>query len=241
MARPARTKPDDREDHGPTDLVASAMMVWTIGHSTHTLDAFVALLDAHEIAQVADIRRVPRSRRSPRFDGNALARSLPERALDYVHLPRLGGWRHAGADAPNGGWQNRSFRAYADYAMTEDFADGLAHLRAIAAAGRCVVMCSEALWWRCHRRLVADRLVVAGDTVCPIGSSGRLSAHRLTPFAIVEPDRQISYPAARLPQSERSSAARPSRSSQQAEQPSRCARIPGTIVSASRPASSSST
>ena len=83
----------DREDHGPTDLVASAMMVWTIGHSTHTLDAFVALLDAHEIAQVADIRRVPRSRRSPHFDGNALARSLPERGLDYVHLPRLGGWR----------------------------------------------------------------------------------------------------------------------------------------------------
>ncbi len=173
------------------------MIVWTVGHSTHTLDAFVALLDAHEIAQVADVRRVPRSRRSPHFDGDALARTLPERGFAYVHVPRLGGWRRAGAGSPNGGWRNESFRAYADYAMTEEFADGLAQLRAIAADGRTVIMCSEALWWRCHRRLVADRLAVAGDAVCHIGSNGRLSAHRLTSFAVVEADRQITYPTAR--------------------------------------------
>jgi uncharacterized protein (DUF488 family) len=171
------------------------MTVWTVGHSTQPLDTFVALLVAHDIAQVADIRTVPRSRRHPQFDTDALAQSLPERGVVYVHLPRLGGWRQAKADSPNGGWRNLSFRGYADYAMSEEFADGLAQLRGIAAARRTAMMCSEALWWRCHRRLVADRLLVAGDTVCHIGSGGRVSEHKLTPFAIVEPDGLITYPA----------------------------------------------
>jgi uncharacterized protein (DUF488 family) len=172
------------------------MMVWTVGHSTHPFERFVALLVTHEIAQVTDVRSVPRSRRHPHFDTDALARSLPERGLAYVHLPRLGGWRHARADSPNGGWRNLSFRGYADYAMCEEFAAGLAQLREIAAAGRTAVMCSEALWWRCHRRLIADRLLVAGDTVHHIGSGGQLAAHRLTSFATVEPDGQLTYPTA---------------------------------------------
>ena len=176
-------------------MSAASGQVWTIGHSTHLLDAFVALLVAHDIAQLADIRTVPKSRRHPHFHTDALARSLPERGVAYAHLPRLGGWRHAAADSPNGAWRNASFRGYADYAMGEEFAHGLAELRQLAAVRRTAAMCSEALWWRCHRRLVADRLVAAGDSVCHIGSDGRASAHQLTPFASFKPDGQITYPA----------------------------------------------
>jgi uncharacterized protein (DUF488 family) len=170
------------------------MKIWTVGHSTHSFDAFVALLTAHGIALLADIRSVPKSRRHPHFDTDALARSLPDRDLTYLHLPRLGGWRHAGASSPNGGWRNESFRGYADYAMGDEFAKGLAQLRELAAAQPVAMMCSEALWWRCHRRLVADRLVVAGDTVCHISSDGHASAHQLASFAVVGADGQITYP-----------------------------------------------
>jgi uncharacterized protein (DUF488 family) len=180
------------------------MLVWTVGHSSHPFDAFMALLVAHGIAQVADIRTVPKSRRHPHFHTDELARSLPEREVAYAHLPRLGGWRRAEADSPNGAWRNPSFRGYADYATGEEFARGLAELRQLAAARRTAAMCSEALWWRCHRRFVADRLVAAGDSVCHIGSDGRASAHELTPFATVQPDGQITYSAgARTPRGPR--------------------------------------
>jgi uncharacterized protein (DUF488 family) len=172
------------------------MKIWTVGHSTHSLEAFVELLSEHGIALVADVRTVPKSRRHPHFDTDALVQSLPGRGMGYVHLPRLGGWRRAAADSPNGGWRNESFRGYADYAMGDEFAEGLAQLRELAMAEPIAMMCSEALWWRCHRRLVADRLVVAGDTVCHIGSDGRASAHQLTSFAVVGVDGQITYPVA---------------------------------------------
>jgi uncharacterized protein (DUF488 family) len=171
------------------------MQIWTIGHSTHSFDAFVGLLDGHGIALLADIRTVPKSRRYPHFHTYALARSLPDRGTGYLHLPRLGGWRRAAADSPNGAWRNASFRGYADYAMTDEFAKGLAQLRGLAAAQSVAMMCSEALWWRCHRRLVADRLVATGDTVCHIGSDGRASAHELASFATVGVDGQVTYPA----------------------------------------------
>jgi uncharacterized protein (DUF488 family) len=171
------------------------MKVWTIGHSTHAPDQFVDLLLARDIAQVADIRTVPKSRRHPHFNADALARSLAERGLAYQHLARLGGWRQADPDSRNGAWRNLSFRGYADYALGEEFAEGLAQLRALAATRRTAMMCSEALWWRCHRRLVADRLLVAGDTVCHIGSGGGVSAHRLPPFAAVQPNGRLTYPA----------------------------------------------
>ena len=172
------------------------MKIWTVGHSTHSFDAFLALLAAHEIALLADIRTVPRSRRHPHFDADALARRLPDHGMAYVHLPRLGGWRRAAADSPNGGWRNESFRGYADYAMSDEFAKGLAELRELAAARPTAMMCSEALWWRCHRRRVADRLVVGGATVCHISSDGHASAHPLTPFATVGGDGQLRYPVA---------------------------------------------
>ena len=172
------------------------MRIWSVGHSTHSFDAFIALLTAHGITLLADIRRVPRSRRHPHFDTDALARSLPDRGVAYVQLPRLGGWRHATADSPNGAWRNDSFRGYADYAMSAEFAEGLAELRGLAAAEPTAMSCSEALWWRCHRRLIADQLVVAGDTVCHIGSDGRASAHQLASFASVGADGRVTYPVA---------------------------------------------
>ena len=174
----------------------SSVVLWTVGHSTHSGDAFAALLRAHEIEQLADVRTVPRSRRHPHFDTDALARDLGARRVAYEHLPRLGGWRAAAPGSPNGAWRNVSFRGYADYAMGSEFAAGLAQLRELAAKRRTAMMCSEALWWRCHRRLIADRLVVAGDSVCHIGSNGRTSLHRLTPFAAVGADRQVTYPEA---------------------------------------------
>ena len=141
------------------------------------------------------MRTVPKSRRHPHFHSDVLARDLAARGVAYEHLPRLGGWRPPRPDSPNGAWRNASFRGYADYAMSEAFADGLAQLREVAATRRTAMMCSEALWWRCHRRLIADRFVVAGDRVCHIGSNARSAAHRLTPFAAVGSDGQITYPA----------------------------------------------
>jgi uncharacterized protein (DUF488 family) len=170
------------------------MKVWTVGHSTHALEAFVGLLSAHEIEQLIDIRTVPKSRRSPHFNADALATSLPERGVAYRHLAELGGWRRSREDSPNGAWRNQSFRGYADYAMGAEFGKGLSELRDLAARGRTAIMCSEALWWRCHRRLVADYLVAGGDTVCHIGSDARVSAHELTPFAVIEADGRLRYP-----------------------------------------------
>jgi uncharacterized protein (DUF488 family) len=171
------------------------MTVWTIGHSTHSFEAFMRLLAMHDISLLADIRTVPKSRRHPHFNAEALAQSLPGRGVTYVELPRLGGWRRAAPDSPNGAWRNLSFRGYADYAMSDDFDEGLAQLRELAAAQPTAMMCAEAVWWRCHRRLVADRLVVARDTVCHIGANGRTSAHQLTEFAAVNRDGQVTYPA----------------------------------------------
>jgi uncharacterized protein (DUF488 family) len=168
--------------------------LWSVGHSTHSLEALVALLAASEIEVLADVRTVPRSRRLPHVNREALEHSLPGAGLRYVHLPRLGGWRRAVESSPNGAWRNASFRGYADYALTEAFADGLDELCTLARGSRTAMMCSEALWWRCHRRLIADRLVVAGWTVLHIGSVGRTSPHELPPFAVVRPDRRVTYP-----------------------------------------------
>jgi uncharacterized protein (DUF488 family) len=166
-----------------------------VGHSTHTFDAFVALLTRHGVALVADIRLVPQSRRHPQFRADALSQNLPTEGIAYSHIPGLGGWRRAAKDSANGAWRNASFRGYADYAMTGEFAEALMRLRELAAAQATAMMCSEALWWRCHRRLVADRLVVGGDTVCHISADGRTATHELTPFAIVGSDGRITYPA----------------------------------------------
>ena len=170
---------------------------FTIGHSTHELDALAALLARHGVTAVADVRRHPGSRRHPQFASHTLAASLPARGLLYAHLPQLGGRRTPAADSPNDGWENASFRAYADHLASEEFASGLAELEALARERPTAVMCAEGLWWRCHRRLVADVLTVRGWTVCHIAPGGALSEHALPDFAVVE-GTQITYPAPQL-------------------------------------------
>ena len=167
--------------------------VFTIGHSTHTLDEFVALLRGHAIACVADVRAYPGSRRLPHFNRESLRVELPENGIAYEHLPALGGRRRPRPDSPNTGWENASFRAYADHLGSDEFAEGLAALRQIAEARATAIMCAEALWWRCHRRLVSDALLVRGHCVLHVAASGALSEHELTAFAEADGDRLL-YP-----------------------------------------------
>ena len=172
------------------------MRAFTVGHSTHPLEAFAELLARHAVERVADVRRTPRSGRHPQFNREALAAELPARGVDYRHLPALGGRRPARPESPNGGWEHPAFRGYADYALTGEFAAGLAELCALASERRTAVMCAEALWWRCHRRLIADRLSALGWTVCHIGADGGSTEHALPPFAVVRADATIVYPPA---------------------------------------------
>jgi uncharacterized protein (DUF488 family) len=175
--------------------VTAAPELWSVGHSTQSFDAFLGLLRAHAIELVADIRTVPKSRRHPHFRTEQLAATLPAEGIAYRHLARLGGWRRAAPDSVNGAWRNASFRGYADYALTEEFAEGLQELAELATGQRTAMMCSEALWWRCHRRLVADRVVAEGGRVWHIGSGGDAAAHALADFARVDAQGRVVYPA----------------------------------------------
>ena len=170
--------------------------MFTVGHSTHSLDGLAALLARHGVERVVDVRRTPRSRRHPQFERDSLAAELPRRGVDYRHLPALGGRRRARPDSPNGGWEHEAFRGYADHALTEEFAAGLADLCALARERPTAVMCAEALWWRCHRRLIADRLTALGWAVCHIAADGGVSEHELPAFAVVQADRTVLYPPA---------------------------------------------
>jgi uncharacterized protein (DUF488 family) len=174
-----------------------ARRVFTIGHSTHALEAFVALLERHGVKRVADVRRFPGSRRNPQFAREALAGGLAAGGIGYAHVEALGGRRSVAPGSPNEGWENAAFRGYADHMASAAFAAGLAELEALAAAEPTAVMCAEALWWQCHRRLVSDALVARGWAVDHIGPSGELAAHALTPFAAVDGDR-VTYPAVQL-------------------------------------------
>jgi uncharacterized protein (DUF488 family) len=170
------------------------MLAFTVGHSTHSLDGLLALLARHGVETVVDVRRTPRSRRHPQFNLDSLATELPQRGVDYRHLPALGGRRRPRSDSPNGGWKQDAFRGYADYALTGEFVAGLEQLCALARERATAVMCAEALWWRCHRRLIADRLTALGWTVCHIAADGGLTEHKLPPFALVQSDKSIRYP-----------------------------------------------
>ena len=171
----------------------TSVLLYTVGHSTRTLDELVELLRAHGIDVLVDIRTIPRSRRHPHFSADALRETLPERHIRYVHLPRLGGLRKTRADSPNTGWRNASFRGYADYMASDEFEQGLEELRAATATGTVAIMCAEAVPWRCHRNLVADALTARGASVRHITSASRATEHSLTPFARIEGDR-VTYP-----------------------------------------------
>jgi len=170
------------------------MRAFTIGHSTHPLETLIALLTEHGVTRIADVRLIPRSRHNPQFNREALADDLPPRGIDYVHLPTLGGRRRPRPDSPNGGWEHPAFRGYADYAQTVEFATALARLCALAEERPTAMMCAEAPWWRCHRRLIADRLTALGWTVGDIGPDGSLTEHELPPFAVPGADGVITYP-----------------------------------------------
>ncbi len=169
------------------------MTIFTVGHSTRSLDEFGALLRAHDIAQLGDVRTVPKSRRHPHFAGDALAVSLPAVGIAYRHQPALGGLRKPRRDSTNSAWRHEGFRGYADYMESTAFGDAIDDLIAWARVSRTAVMCAEAVWWRCHRQLIADALVARGVTVQHIQTATSAPAHKLTEFAQVAGDR-VSYP-----------------------------------------------
>ncbi len=160
--------------------------VWTIGHSTRSLEQFFVLLEAHDIETVADVRRFPGSRRWPHFAGEHLAQALAARRLGYLWFPELGGRRQPRPDSPNTGWRSASFRGYADHMESEQFAEGLARLASLACGLRSAIMCAEALWWRCHRGLIADALRWAGFDVYHIQGLKSCVPHPYTSAARLE-------------------------------------------------------
>jgi uncharacterized protein (DUF488 family) len=169
------------------------MTVFTIGHSTHPIDEFIAMLQAYAIGLVADIRTIPKSRHNPQFNRDELAITLPAAGIDYRHLPGLGGLRHARPDSINTAWRNASFRGFADYMQTPEFAASLEELIEIATQHRTAIMCAEAVPWRCHRSLVADALTARGIPVEDIQTKTRATPHKMTPFAVVE-GTTVTYP-----------------------------------------------
>jgi uncharacterized protein (DUF488 family) len=171
---------------------------FTIGHSTRTIEEFAGLLQAAEVRLVVDVRTVPRSRTNPQYNRDELPGTLSDFQIGYEHIAALGGLRghkRETPDATNAFWQNRSFHNYADYAMSADFRAGLAQLRDFGHRTPCAVMCAEAVWWRCHRRIIADYLILAGDAVFHIMGHGHVEPARMTEGARPAAGGILTYPA----------------------------------------------
>jgi uncharacterized protein (DUF488 family) len=186
---------DEQRDH------MSGMTVFTIGHSTRTIEDFLALLREAQIECVVDVRRFPMSRRHPQFNAEPLAAVLAAAGIGYRHVPALGGRRGKRADgreSPHSLWREESFRNYADYAETAAFRAALDEIIDIAREKRVAVMCAEAVWWRCHRRLIADYLLASGVAVEHILDRGKIEPAKLTPGAEIRPGRSILYRDATL-------------------------------------------
>lgn len=183
----------------PAAAAAADHRIYTIGHSTRGFDELVKMLRANGVTRLADVRRFPYSRRFPQFNGDAIAEALPP-DVGYQRLPRLGGRRHTlrGVPSPNGAWRVKSFRDYADYMATDDFRAGLDELLKLAERETVAIMCSEAVPWRCHRRLITDALLVAGAQVEHIMSATRTEPATLNPHARVE-DGRLTYPPEQVP------------------------------------------
>ncbi len=171
--------------------------IYTIGHSTRPIDEFIALLQTNRIQELVDVRTVPRSRHNPQYEGDALRASLEQAGIAYMHFGALGGLRRPRKDSINAGWRNDSFRGYADYMQTPEFAAALADLQEIAQQHVVVIMCAEAVPWRCHRSLIADALTAQGWHVLDIISAATPNAHKLTPFLKVE-NGMLTYPEPKL-------------------------------------------
>lgn len=167
--------------------------VWTIGHSTHPLEEFVDMLLSFEIEVVADVRSFPGSRRYPQFNKENLETSLPELGFEYVHILDLGGRRKVKPDSINTNWRHPAFRGYADYMQTDEFLNGIKQLTAIASVKRTAYMCSEAVWWRCHRSMVSDYLKLKGWKVMHIMGVGKAEEHPYTSPARVVNGRLLYH------------------------------------------------
>jgi len=166
--------------------------IWTVGHSTLAILDFLDLLSANGIRTLADVRRFPASRKHPQFNQAELGKSLAAEGIEYLHLPELGGRRRARPDSVNTAWRNPSFRGYADYMETEAFCAGIERLVLLARNKRTAVMCAEAVWWRCHRALIADYLKASGVNVIHINSATRNTIHQYTSAALIS-NGQLSY------------------------------------------------
>ncbi|TKA92064.1 DUF488 family protein [Halopseudomonas bauzanensis] len=176
--------------------MAQAETIWTIGHSTRSIEEFIALLHHYRIEAIADVRRFPGSRRLPQFGQEALRASLNEAGIDYQLITELGGRRRAAADSVNLAWRNASFRGYADHTASREFAIGLERLQQLAVRSRTSMMCAEVLWWRCHRSLVSDVLMVDGTRVMHIQDEQHCDEHPYTRPARLYQGR-LTYDATR--------------------------------------------
>jgi len=168
--------------------------VYTVGHSTRTIEDFITLMKTYEIETVVDVRKIAGSRHNPQYGEDGLSKSLAEHNISYVRLEGLGGLRHTTKESINTGWKNMSFRGYADYMQTSEFAIGIKQLIDIAGERQTVIMCAEAVPWRCHRSLIGDALVIRAIAVEDIISEKSCKTHKLTPFAHVSGEN-ITYPA----------------------------------------------
>lgn len=171
--------------------------VLTVGHSTRTAEEFLHLLRSGWAERLVDVRRFPHSPRQPQFGQESLPGVLGEEGIGYVHMPGLGGRRKPLPGSPNAGWRNSSFRGYADHMATAEFAEDFERLLELCEREQACLMCSEAVWWRCHRRMIADALVVRGVAVEHVLGEGRSQSHELTPFAAVVDeggDKRLVYP-----------------------------------------------
>ena len=171
--------------------------IYTIGHSTHSLEDFLGLLRGHGVRRVGDVRSIPKSRHVPQFNRDVLEEWLRREGLEYTHVTALGGRRHGRKDSANTGWRNAAFRGYADYMATPQFAQGLEELIERAQSETTAMMCAEAVPWRCHRSLIADALLVRDWEVRDIVGAGPATLHKPTPFLKVV-DGELTYPAAGL-------------------------------------------
>jgi len=178
-------------------MLTKKKIIYTIGHSTRTLEDFVKILQTYKIRELLDIRSIPRSRYTPQFNEENLARELPKVGIVYRHLEKLGGLRKTVKDSLNGAWKNESFRGFADYMQTENFTRGMEELVKIAKQKTVAIMCAEAVPWRCHRSMVGDALLVRGFLVKDIFSLSVAREEKLTEFAKVR-GKKITYPLENL-------------------------------------------
>lgn len=172
---------------------SSKSVLYTIGHSTHPIEEFIEMLEINGIERLVDVRTVPKSRHNPQFGSEALAKSLKEANIEYAHTSALGGLRRTKKDSINTGWRNASFRGYADYMQSQEFKDALEKLEKEALNRTTVIMCAEAVPWRCHRSLIADALIVDDWEVRDIMSKTATNEHKLTSFAKVK-SGELTYP-----------------------------------------------